>query len=295
MQVKITLKRGLIICILPLVLTTKARASGPGTTAANFLKIDIGAKAASMGGAFTAVADDGSAIYFNPAGIARITSKKFFATYNMWFQEISQGYLSYISPFPGGGWGISLNYVEAGKMQGYDEEGYPTEVFGASDMLLQIAYAKKITEKTVVGLSAGYLADTIKNSTETAFHSNIGMIVSLSPFSSFGIALQNIGFPLEKDPLPLTGKVGFSTRIGPFLFAFDTVFPNDNDAYFCTGLEFSLSRSFFLRTGYRSGKDEGSGISAGLGLNFKETSLDWAYVPYGELGDTHRISLSLTL
>ncbi|MBC7190524.1 PorV/PorQ family protein, partial [Candidatus Aerophobetes bacterium] len=287
--------RGVIICILLLVLTTTAKASGPGATAANFLKIDIGAKAASMGGAFTAVADDGSAIYFNPAGIARITSKKFFATYNMWFQEISQGYLSYIFPSPGGGWGISLNYVDAGKMQGYDEEGYPTEVFGASDILLQIAYARKITGKAVLGLSAGYLVDTIKNSTETAFHANIGMIASLSPFSSFGVALQNIGSSLEKDSLPFTGRVGFSKRIGPFLFAFDTVFPNDNDAYFCAGFEFSLSRSLFLRTGYRSGIDEGSGISAGLGLNFKKTSLDWAYVPYGDLGDTHRISLSLTL
>ena len=43
-----------------------------GTTAAQFLKIGIGARSIGMGGAFTAVADDISALYWNPAGLARM-------------------------------------------------------------------------------------------------------------------------------------------------------------------------------------------------------------------------------
>ena len=49
----------------------KASAGGVGTTSANFLKIDVGARAAAMGGAFTALADDGSSLYWNPAGITQ--------------------------------------------------------------------------------------------------------------------------------------------------------------------------------------------------------------------------------
>ena len=40
-----------------------------GTTAAKFLSTNIGSKAVGMGGAFTALANDGSAMYWNPAGI----------------------------------------------------------------------------------------------------------------------------------------------------------------------------------------------------------------------------------
>lgn len=42
------------------------------------LGMGIGARAMSMGGAFTAVADDASAIFWNPAGLAQLTDNQFF-------------------------------------------------------------------------------------------------------------------------------------------------------------------------------------------------------------------------
>lgn len=47
-----------------------------GTFDGQFLKIGIGARAAAMGGAFVAVADDASALYWNAAGIARVDADK---------------------------------------------------------------------------------------------------------------------------------------------------------------------------------------------------------------------------
>ena len=275
-------------------LSIRAGANGVGTTSANFLKIDVGARAAAMGGAFTALADDGSSLYWNPAGITQIKTQQFFATYNIWFQSISQGYLSYIVPFGENVAGFALNYVDMGKMQGYDENGLPTHQFGASDVLFQIAYAKKIAAGFSLGISGGYLTDSIDNDQQTAFQANIGLMKSLSKVN-LGFTVQNVGSGLKNDPLPLIYKVGLATKISNITLACDAAFPADNQTYFCAGLEFPLSQTFTLRAGYRSNQDIGSGISAGIGFNLNKITLDYAYVPYAELGDTHRISLGMML
>lgn len=47
-----------------------------GTFDGQFLKIGVGARGAAMGGAFVAVADDATALYYNAAGIARIDADR---------------------------------------------------------------------------------------------------------------------------------------------------------------------------------------------------------------------------
>ena len=52
------------------MMTTASTAGGVGTTGAQFLKIGTGARPVAMGYAFSAVADDLNALYWNPAGLA---------------------------------------------------------------------------------------------------------------------------------------------------------------------------------------------------------------------------------
>ena len=92
------LPRVVIGSILVLMLSYSCYASGPGTTAANYLKIGVGARATAMGGAFTAIADDATALYWNPAGLSQIKGKQLSASYNSWFAGINQGYLSLVFP-----------------------------------------------------------------------------------------------------------------------------------------------------------------------------------------------------
>ena len=62
-----------------LALPTIPFSAGPGTTAANFLKIGIGARGVAMEGAFTTLANDGTALYWNPAGLAQIDETEILA------------------------------------------------------------------------------------------------------------------------------------------------------------------------------------------------------------------------
>ena len=74
----------LIICWLVLVGTLDAKAQlipilggqRTGTAMFQFLKIGVGGRAVGMGGSFVAVANDASALYWNPAGIVQIGSNE---------------------------------------------------------------------------------------------------------------------------------------------------------------------------------------------------------------------------
>ncbi len=281
-----------IIGILILTLNLIGYANGPGTTTAGFLKIGVGARAASMGEAFTALADDGTSLYWNPAGLIQIKQRELSATYNLWFQGISQGYVSFGFPCLGGSVGLGANYVDMGHIEGRDEQGNPTGDFGASDVHLFAGYADKF-KNISWGITVGWLKDTIQKDTKTTFLGNIGLLYPLSERFTLGAVAQNMGSELGTDPLPLTFKIGAASKSETLTLAVDVAKPQDNEIYYCLGAEWWLRNVLALRVGYKTNQDIGQGLTAGMGYKFGRICLDYAYVPYGDLGDTHRISLGM--
>jgi len=281
-----------IIGILILTLSLICYANGPGTTTASFLKIGVGARPAAMGEAFTALASDGTSLYWNPAGLIQIKQRELSATYNLWFQEIRQGYVSFGFSSLRGTVGLGANYVDMGDIEGRDEEGNPTGDFGASDVHLFLGYAKRF-KKIALGFTAGWLKDTIKEDTKSAFLGNIGLLYPLSGQLTLGTAIQNVGSQLGNDPLPLALKIGMALSREALTLAADVAKPKDNDLYWCVGAEWWIRDIIALRAGYKTNQDIGEGWSAGLGFKFQRICLDYAYVPYGDLGNTHRISLGM--
>jgi len=281
-----------IIGILILTPDLICYANGPGTTTASFLKIGVGARAAAMGEAFTAVASDGTCLYWNPAGLTQLKTKEISATYNSWFEEIKQGYLSLTFPTSRGTMGLGTNYVDMGKLEGRDVEGNPTGDFTASDTHIFTGYARKF-KKSSWGLTLGWLQDVIKDDKKSTFLANIGFLYPVSNRFTLGGVAQNIGSKLGSDPLPLTFKVGAASKLKALTLALDIAKPQDNEIYYCLGAEWWLRDVLALRVGYKTNQDIGNGITAGMGLKMGKTSIDYAYVPYGDLAITHRISLGI--
>ena len=275
-----------------ILIPNSSYASDAGTTAANFLKIGIGARACAIGGAYTALADDGSALYWNPAGLSQIEDTEILAMYNMHFQGINQGYFSLAFPLLGGTAGLGANYVDMGKIEGRNEQGNPTGDFGASDMQALVGYANEVFSGLMFGVSAGMLQETIAEDKKSTYSGNVGLLFS-GKFFSLGLACQNIGSKLGEDPLPLTYRGGIALRLKSLSIAADAVKEIDNDIYYCAGLEWWIGNILALRAGYRTDQDIGSGMSAGIGLKVSKINLDYAYVPYGDLGNTQRISLGI--
>ena len=279
-----------------LVLGGASYASDVGTTAANFLKIGIGARATAMGGAFTGLADDATALYWNPAGLTQIEGREFSATYSSWFPGINRGYITYVMPKLGGVTAVGFNYVSAGVIEGRDEEGTPTGNFGAVNTNLSLGYAHKISNNAMLGASIGQVQLSIDGHARSAWIASVGFLIRNLRSFSLGLSFQNIGLKMGEDSLPSTVRAGIAKQWNALTFALDVVKTiDDAEPYYCAGLEWWLVDFSALRLGYTTGQDTGAGITAGLGFNYNDLNLDYAYVPYGDLGSTHRFSVGADL
>lgn len=287
------LRNVIIGSVMVLVLSFNCYANGAGTTAASFLKIGVGARAAAMGDAFTALADDPTALYWNPAGLIKLKERQLSATYNVWFAEINQGYVSIGFPLSRGVLGSAINYVSMGNIEGRDEAGNPTGSFGASDFSLCLGYADRFSDKFIFGLSGGMIQDTIAGDTKSAFLVSSGGLFEVSESLTLGVVLQNIGTKLGSDPLPFIMKGGLAFKRGSLTLTMDIAKPIDNKIYYCAGVEWWVKDIIALRTGYKTNQDIGAGITVGMGFKKDKIQFDYAYVPYGDLGSTHRVSFGM--
>jgi len=165
-----------------------------GTTAAKFLSIGIGPRANAMGGAFTSVANDASALYWNPAGAANLTDYEAMFTYTSLFKDlnINLNYAGIVIPAGSlGNFGVSVTALDYGDMN-VTTELYPEgtgEKFSASSYAFALSYARNITENFTAGITIKYISEKIFNSSANGFAVDIGTIFN-TPF--YGIKFSSI-------------------------------------------------------------------------------------------------------
>ncbi|MBU1487141.1 PorV/PorQ family protein [bacterium] len=293
------------LLLFALSLSSEAGEEEVGTSAASFLKIGIGARATGMGEAACAVADDPTAIYWNPAGLAGIRSKQLTYGHNIYLNETTAGFIGLVHPFKDFSLGLGIDYLKLGEAEKTTElkpTGTGEKFSVEDDMAIFLSLSRRMREGLFVGMNLKYIRQKIEDESATGFGADLGVLYLPSKLR-LGITVQNIGPKLkfiEKDfSLPLNLKAGIAYPYKNFLFALDANKPADNRMSFSLGIESYWARVLALRLGYRIGPDDKLkaltntpvGLSAGVGFKFKTFQLDAAYVPYGDLGDAYRVSL----
>src|SRR5262245_18399765 len=114
-----------VVGLLTFVSPALASSSG-GTSGGEILSIPVGARAIGMGEAYTAMADDVSSLYWNPAGIAILNQSEASFMYTQWLKDLTYHNASVATPLEHGGIGASLSYLSYGDIQGFDNDGNPT-------------------------------------------------------------------------------------------------------------------------------------------------------------------------
>ncbi len=143
-----------------------------GTTSFQFLKVTTNARAAGMGEAFTAVADNSEGLYFNPAAIVSVENLDFSAAYLDWFLDIYHSSLTAAYTVPGiGSFGLQALLTDAGEIRvtsvdalgfvGDTYLGYTGEVIKPGAMVLGLSYARNLTEKFSFGLTVKYAREDL--------------------------------------------------------------------------------------------------------------------------------------
>jgi tetratricopeptide (TPR) repeat protein len=289
-----------------------AAAGGTGTTGMNFLKIAPGAKAAASGGAFTAVADDGSAFYWNPAGLVQQRYPQVSLMHLSWLEGVNYQYASYIQPtLRHGTFGIGLCYLSVNDIPSYDNAGARRNGnLGASDAAVVFSYARQIGGFEL-GTNVKYLREQLADETAAAYAFDAGALYRLKtgascndwigPECRVALTVQNIGpavsFISDTHPLPLAYRLGlaqdfFSSRL---TLSLDGIFSSDAGNVFAAGFDYRVADWVSLRAGFRlpsetSSYDIQPGLMGGIGFGNGSVSVDYAFVPFNDFGGTHRIA-----
>jgi hypothetical protein len=270
-----------------------------GDAGVAILKVPVDARICGMGEASCAFINNASAIYYNPAGLGAIKKFDIALMHSEWLLGMDHefGAIAF-SLGNAGAIGVSVNYWGSGKIPIVTIRGdtIPGETFSASDLIFDLGYGKKFG-RFAFGLGFKYCMEHNEDFSGTAMAGNLGVQYAV-PIKglNIGASISNLGTSMQLDQesfsLPMIMRFGWNYSLGKLNIAQDVTI--GDKFYFLVGVEYWLGKVFALRCGYKNDTDLNglAGIRAGLGLNFKGFGIDYGFAPYGDLGGTHRFTLS---
>lgn len=276
--------------------------SRAGTSTAQFLKLEMGGRHAAMGGTYAGYGSDIYSLWGQPAAIAaapRAWQVGF--QHTEWFEGITQEYIGLTGPLGRGRAGLVVNTVGVDGLLRSTENssGQLTGTggtFGARDLGVSLHYGLTLNDRLSVGGAARIINSKIDNEQATGFAGDIGAQYRMDRLT-LGASVTNIGtglkFIRDRDNFPTAFRLGGSYELAQMklLLAADVVKYIDRDVDAGVGIEWKPIDLLRLRGGYRTqGRDVGKGLTAGVGFNLAGLEIDYAYVPFGPLGEAHRIS-----
>ena len=278
-----------------------------GTSAANFLKIGVGARAVAMGDAASAVVDDASALFWNVAAIAGIENNISVVISSMnWLVDTRYSYVAAAMKIRGlGSFGVDMQFLDYGNIEEttvYDQNG-TGRYFSANDLSIGLGYARQSTDRFSFGIKLKYIAEKLANANANAIGIDVGAVFITSFFnnnlrlaaslSNFGTKMQFSGrdlaviYEVPGSPsgkqipaslstmeweVPLLFRFGLSNYFvkndaWTLLASYDILDSRDFNVRHSLGVEIGFKNSIYLRGGYKFNYDEMT-YSGGIGMDF---------------------------
>lgn len=301
--------------------------SRSGTSGFQFLKINVDARSAAMGGSNVADASDGSALYLNPALAIQSASSQVHLGHTAYFADISLNYASYIHKMGSIAFGGSLIYLDSGEMNETTEFA-PTgtgRTFRTIHMAAGLSFSQELTNLFSYGATLKYLDERIEEVQAQAVVFDIGFFYRVGDTGlRFAVGLNNFGLDAtptgETRRQTLDGEVvetDFEDVSPPTMFLIGAAYdiyekndfdimltaqitnPSDNAEKLSLGTEVGYMNQFFLRAGYEFGTDEASLPSFGVGFKLPirnySVGLDYGFSTRDRLGSLHRLAIKFNL
>jgi len=262
--------------------------SSVGTTAAPFLEIGVGARAQAMGGAFVSIANDATAMYWNPAGMSRITGFETSFTHVNWLLDTNFDYFGIVSA-------VNETFVIGVNVTAFGADDQPVRVVGleegtgefysVQDLAASLSFAVNLTDRFSLGLSTKYINQRIWHASATGFALDVGgLYITQFEGMQIGFSISNFGSDMQLDGrdlinaidpdiinvgvdkvpvnyetgsfgLPMLFRFGVSQKI-PFelmnsqlLVAVDLLKPNNDEESLNIGTEYLIMNKYAIRAG----------------------------------------------
>ncbi|MBW7997712.1 MAG: PorV/PorQ family protein [Candidatus Glassbacteria bacterium] len=290
-----------LVCAALLFAAGNLAAGEVGSTSLNFLKVGVGARPAGMGGAFGALSDDATACFWNPAGLTDSRAGELFFTHHRWIEDISQSAASYTFDVQRVRLGVSMNYFGMGELERRSVNSVePEGTFSPFDLALGLSAAYRVKDNISAGVTARFVHESLDSETASAMLFDIGIKArTMIPNLTASFVVRNLGTKLKYESVaydaPRLVSIGAAYRKSlpwrdnSVTVAFEIESPNDNETRLALGGEYNWRNFLLGRAGYRTGL-EYEDFSFGMGVNYLQLMFDYAFVPYSDLGNSHRFS-----
>jgi long-subunit fatty acid transport protein len=313
------LTKHIFINISIVILVSQSVFCGSNSTF-DFLRNDVSARAAAMGGSFLIVHNDPNAIFYNPSALTTIQQPQASVGFFKNLLDINSGHLSYSQFIEGFGFvGGGIVYTNYGDFIERNEFGDNLGNFSANELALSAAYANKLTDEISYGGSLKFIYSSIAGYSSSAFAVDLGTWYVVVP-ERFEVAasIVNLGTQIDpyintKESLPTDLKIGCALKPEHLPlrlnFSFNKLIEKQNNFIshfraFSLGGEFSVAANVQLRFGYNNeqrkdfkvGSSSGlAGFSIGGGFIYDMYKIDYAFNSMGKIGGLHRVTVGILL
>jgi len=298
-----------------------------GISSLQFLKIGVGPRATAMGETFVAIANDASALYWNPAGIAQFQENSVLFSHTEWLVGLKHefaGVVYHLSTSDAIGASVTSLHTEDMAVTTETMPYGTGEYFRFADIAITATYGRRFTEQFSAGMGVRYVQESIAGLSMRALMVDLGTFYWTGLGTSrFAVAVSNFG--AEVKPTGTVNLIGdrtyndFQSFSPPTVFRIGFAFepyktetqrvttaiqlnhPNDNSENVSIGAEYSWTSPIGImlagRAGYRFNVDEQNitfGAGASVPVSMLRVGVDYSYANFGRLGDVHRLSLTIS-
>lgn len=298
-KTKIVLPLILSFCVFSSQVLAKSLAGGqPGS----FLHLGQSARAQGLGNCFVAISDDGSAMYYNPAGLSQLSKYELSTFYAPLWEDTNYNFIGYAHPLEKFGTvgGAIINLTSKSFQKRDDIFSTPTD-FNISEKAYFLAYGTNLSNRLSIGATLKSVQKIVDLYSSSAFGIDAGLLYRfVGNKLTVGANFQNLMAPApklieEKDKYPFYSRFGAVYRIEPsktkwndkLLLTADV----DYSSFLQTKGHFGLEYWFGQNFATRIGRDVNDFFTFGLGFNFSNFSLDYSVLPH-TLGVSHRFGVS---
>lgn len=293
------IRRLIVIVAILGILSGSALAADPQGGRESLFLLGAGSRSVGMGGAFVALADDATAVYWNPAGLSRLQYRELSIMHTSLWEETRYQFAGAVWPILDFGTvGIGGVVLGTDGVEFRDQFG-PLGEHDYSTGQYWLSYGRRITGGLSGGANLKVLSQSLHTFSSTTASVDLGLLYQIREFASIGVNLQDIvGGDLKlsqvEESVPYNIKAGVAVRYftddGNYgvTAAADVDATEEQPAKMHFGAEVRVAEYLFARAGYD--RDE---VTFGGGIKYKIATFDYAYKNNETLGGTHRVGLSL--
>ena len=279
--------------LVPLLIVVLA-----GAASANFVEVEVGARALGMGGAFIAVADDASALHWNPAGLASFRGIQVLGERTSVYSVEGLDEDAVLAAYGMEGQGFGVGWMRTAARDLYYEDTIVAG-YGRTMPIEGLDVGLSVKRFAIDAPGYDYYNDPSFNSSgDDAYAADVGALWRSGKWSAAAV-IRNIGEPklklisttVETDPVYAEFRLGGTYLFREvMLFSVEWRVPREVPAYYDgsttlnAGIELWFYDAFAIRTGINRDR-----IAAGVGIKSKHIRVDVALLSERRIGSLYRL------